>query len=205
MGHNNTGIRIYPEHGAKVEHMGRRFEYPTLPRAMPLQVLQEPPVHLIGRNHILALQPLLVGGQAVGRLELIADKGVAEDEQALLWKPGSHRMDTVEALHKTMEPTDLVVHKSYTSIYGVCSCIGWRRGVHGLPGQGDTVCRIKGKEVMEQGGACSGQSGDDDWPAYFLFRNPRVFLTILLHPQAVGEESDHVMPRGETAHKIQLR
>jgi hypothetical protein len=57
---DHVRIWVGREQGTQSEQMYRRFQDPPLAGAMPLQVLEEPPVVLIRRPKVLLFEPGLV-------------------------------------------------------------------------------------------------------------------------------------------------
>jgi hypothetical protein len=123
-------------------------------------------------------------------LKLIAQERLAEDDETFLWKLCPDWVNPVETLHHSMEPPNLPIYKADARICAVGGSLGWRRGVHGLPGQGDSTGWVEGEKIVEESSPCPGQPSDEDGPTYFFLNDPSILLTVLLHPYMVDKESD---------------
>ena len=135
-------------------------------------------------------------------LKLIGQERLAENDETFLWKLSANRMNPVEILYHPVEPSNLPIHKANARIYLVGGSLWRGRGIHGLPGQGDSVGGVKSEETVEEGRSRPRQSSDEDRPAYFFLNNLSILPSVFLHPYVVDEEPDQVMSGGQMSHEI---
>src|SRR5690242_3202573 len=128
-------------------------------------MLEEAAVIAVRGLEVLLLEPGLVGRDEPVRGELEAEKGMAEDDDALLGQLRADRMDLPELRGESEEPAEVAGRARDPRIALPCRSLGRRRREAQLPVQRDAAGRILREQPVQERGPAARQTRDDERPA----------------------------------------
>ena len=172
--------------------VARGFEDPALGGTAPLQVLELPAVRRVDPAEVGAREPGVVPGDVVGGREEHAREVVRGERDALLRQSRAHRVHRLEGRQQPVDAGEVLLDGGDARIALVGRALGWRPGMHHLPGQRNAIRGVLGEELVEDRRSGARQADDEDRPADRAVLDLGMAAADRGHAEPVLEQADEV-------------
>ena len=122
---------------------------------------------------------------------------------ALLGEVRADGVTLLEIGHQHVDPVQLFPGPLDARIDPVGRGLGRRGGVHDLPEPGGAAGGVLGQQGMQEGGAASGEPGDEDRSHDFFLPDGGKLVAIAPHEQAVTQHPHHLGLHGDAPDQVE--